>query len=118
MEPRASAIVPALDTWIHFAAVYDSTSDSSELKVYVDGVLSGQSARPGKISTTTNPVEFGRWGGGSYFVGIIDEAAIFNIALTEEDIQTTMNDGLEKLLKGHAVNPNARLTITWGDIKR
>ena len=116
-EPRASAAVPEEETWIHFAAVYDSGSKGSELKVFVDGVASGQSARPGKIANTVNPVEFGRWGGGSYFVGIIDEVAIFNVALEEDDISSTMQKGLSKLLFGFPVNAKEKIATTWGSIK-
>jgi hypothetical protein len=116
-EPRASASVPEKETWIHFAAVYDSDSKGSELKVFVDGVLSGQSLRPGKVAKTVNPVEFGRWGGGSYFVGIIDEVAIFNAALEEADISNTMSNGLGKLISGAAVNAKGKITTTWGNIK-
>ena len=116
-EPRASAFVPKKETWTHFAAVYDSKSAGSELKVFVDGVASGQSSRPGKIAKTTNPVEFGRWGGGSYFVGIIDEVAIFNVALEEADISSTMTNGLGKLISGTAVNTKGKLATTWGSIK-
>ena len=116
-EPRASASVPKEETWIHFAAVYDSDSKGSELKVFVDGVASGQSSRPGKIAKTVNPVEFGRWGGGSYFVGIIDEVAIFNVALDEGDISSTMENGLGKLIHGFAVKVKGKITTTWASIK-
>ena len=107
-EPRASAVVPKKETWIHFAAVYDSKSKGSELKVCVDVVVSGQSSRLGKIAKTVNRVEFGRWGGGSYFVGIIDEVAIFNAALDEDDISSTMKNGLGKLLSGAALNKKGK----------
>ena len=118
-EPRASANVPKLDTWIHFAATYDSEEDNNNLKVYVDGVESGVSARPGKVALTVNPVEIGRWGGGSFFVGIIDEVAIFkNVVLEEKDLQIIMEKGLkEAVLGGGAVSPKAKLAATWGKIK-
>ena len=35
-EPRASASVPEVEVWTHFAAVYDG--DEGSLKVYVDGI--------------------------------------------------------------------------------
>ena len=54
-EPRASASVPELDTWIHFSATYDG----AQLKVYVNGEPAGQSDRAGNIKNTSNPVEFG-----------------------------------------------------------
>ncbi|MCD6508655.1 LamG domain-containing protein, partial [Candidatus Poribacteria bacterium] len=117
-EPRASAFVPKKEEWIHFAATYNADEKSNQLKVYVNGVFSGSSTRPGKVAPTTNPVEIGRWGGGSYFVGIIDEAAIFNVALTDKDIQTVMESGLQKIISGQlAVEPSGKLTTLWGEIK-
>jgi hypothetical protein len=115
-EPRASAMVPKLETWTHFAATYDSKN--GDLKVYVNGIISGSSVRPGKVATTANPVEIGRWGGGSYFVGIIDEAAIFkNVILEEGDFQTIMDKGLKAVLGSEAVSSKSKLTTTWGRLK-
>ena len=116
-EPRASARVPDLKKWTHFAATYDSKAKNEHLKVYVDGVQSGVSARPGKVTATGNDVEIGRWGGGSFFVGTIDEAAIFNVVLEEADIQTIMDKGLEDALGGLAVSPKDKLATRWGKIK-
>lgn len=116
-EPRASAGVPDEDTWIHFAATYDSNEKNEQLVVYVNGERAGASARPGDIAVTGNAVEIGRWGGGSYFVGIIDEAAIFNVVLSEDDLKTIMDHGLAKALGGLAVAPTNKLTTTWATLK-
>ncbi|MYB94143.1 LamG domain-containing protein [Candidatus Poribacteria bacterium] len=116
-EPRASAVVPDEDTWIHFAATYDSNAKNEHLVVYVNGERAGVSTRPGAIAVTGNAVEIGRWGGGSYFVGIIDEAAIFNVVLTEDDLTTIMDHGLAKALGGLAVAPTNKLTTTWATLK-
>ena len=58
-----------------------------------------------------------RWKGGAGwdFSGVLDEIAIFNTALSEDDLNTVMEKGLEKTL---AVSPVGRLTTTWGNIKR
>ena len=58
-----------------------------------------------------------RWKGGAGwdFSGVLDEIAIFNAALSEDDLTTIMEDGLEKALD---VSPVGRLTTTWGHIKR
>jgi len=115
-EPRASAMVPDLETWTHFAATYDSKDGA--LNVYVNGVQAGSSMRPGKAASTANPVEIGRWGGGSFFVGIIDEAAIFkDVVLEEDDLQTIMDEGLEVALYGESVSSKAKLSTTWAKIK-
>jgi concanavalin A-like lectin/glucanase superfamily protein len=115
-EPRASASVPELDTWIHFAATYDG----DQLRVYINGVAAGEIVRVGNIKGTSNPLEFGRWGEGligddvGYFEGIIDEVAIFNEALTEDDILEAM-DGLERFRA--PVEAAGKLATTWGNIK-
>ena len=116
-EPRASANVPDEDTWIHFAATYDSNAKNEHLVVYVNGEQAGVSTRPGEVAVTANAVEIGRWGGGSYFVGIIDEAAIFNTVLSEDDIKAIADNGLAKALGGLAVAPTNKLATTWATLK-
>ena len=120
-EPRASAGVPPLKQWIHFAATYDAKAkgDADHIKLYVDGVRNGQSTRPGKAPFTANALEIGRWGGGSYFVGIIDDVAIFNTVLEEDDILAIATNGIAKTMKGAlAVDPKAKMATVWGDLKR
>ena len=76
------------------------------------------STRPWKITWTENPAEISRWGGGSFFVGVIDEAAIFNIVLGEEDLQTIMDQGLAKVIGGGTpVSPMGMLASTWSKLK-
>ena len=116
-EPRASAHVPDEKKWIHFAATYDSNAKNEQLVVYVNGKRAGVSTRPGDIAVTGNAVEIGRWGGGSYFVGIIDEAAIFNTVLSEDDLTTIVEHGLAKALGGLAVAPTNKLATTWATLK-
>jgi len=48
-----------------------------------------------------------------YFDGIIDEVAIFNVALEEEDIQTFMNEGIPK-----AVVRSGKLVSTWAALRK
>lgn len=116
-EPRASAHVPDEKKWIHFAATYDINKKSEHLVVYVNGKQTGVSTRPGKTAATANPVELGKWGGGSHFVGIIDEAAIFNVVLSEDDLATIVEHGLAKALGGLDVEPTNKLAITWAALK-
>ena len=85
--------------------------------MYVNGQKAGVSTRPGKTAVTGNPVEIGRWGGGSFFVGIIDEAAIFNTVLNEDDLTAIVEHGLAKALGGLDVEPANKLALTWGTLK-
>ena len=50
-----------------------------------------------------------------YTEGIIDDVALFNVALEEEDMDAIMDNGVETAAAVEAVN---KLTTTWGRIKR
>ena len=50
-------------------------------------------------------------------LGVVDEVAIFNVLLSEEDIQKVANGGLEGAIQTAAVKPVDKLTTTWADIK-
>jgi len=52
------------------------------------------------------------------FSGIMDEIAVFDVALTEDDIKSIMNNGLAKALgMVAAVDSSGKLTTTWATIK-
>jgi uncharacterized repeat protein (TIGR02543 family) len=89
---RYSATVRALNTWYYVAGVYDATART--LDIYVNGVkdngvLSG--TVPATQYNASTEVTLGRRTGGFYFAGRIDEARIYNRALTASEIQTDMN---------------------------
>ena len=111
----ASNVQPKDDTWYHVAAVYTG----EEAQVYVDGVLSATRVFSADIADTNAPVVIGT----NYPTGIqpvegfIDEAAIFSVALEEEDINTIMTEGLEAAVGIRAVEPSDKLALTWGEIK-
>lgn len=121
-EPRASSEnIPEKNTWIHLAATYDS--GTKKLSLYVNGKLSGESNRDGKPTANNDPVTFGHWGGGSRFRGMIDDVAIFNVALSATDIKSIADNGLKSVLKlgiggTTSVNLSEKLIDTWGNIKR
>ncbi|MDQ1327688.1 MAG: LamG protein [Candidatus Poribacteria bacterium] len=118
-EPRASAIVPEVNKWYHYTATYDSST--KKLTVFVDGVKAGESDREGEPTANDNPVTFGHWGGGSRFRGLLDEIAIFSVALSEADIKTIADNGLSSALAlggTSSVTPASKLATTWGDVKQ
>ena len=96
------------------------THDSKTLALYVDGETVAD-LKVGKPTFTQNndggSIWLTRWKGGAGwdFKGVLDEVAIFNAALTEDDLGTIMEDGLEKAL---AVSSAGKLTTTWGDLKQ
>jgi hypothetical protein len=50
----------------------------------------------------------------TYFDGIIDDFAILNVALAEEDIKNLMNNGLKFYA---AVSSLDKLATTWSQLK-
>jgi chitodextrinase len=81
-----------VNAWTHLAATYDG----STLRLYVNGAPAGSRAATGAIQTTTNPL----WIGGNtpygeYFQGLIDEVRVYNRALSQTEIQTDMNAGID-----------------------
>jgi hypothetical protein len=50
------------------------------------------------------------------FIGVVDEVAIFNVVLSEDDINSIMLNGLENTIT--AVSPSGKLATTWGGIKQ
>jgi hypothetical protein len=119
VEPRAGSAVPSsLGQWLFVVVTWDKTT----LNIYVDGVFKGSSVRTGNITPTTATAQIGQGQMGSTtdnsFNGIIDEAAIFNVPLVVEDIQTIMNQGLKQSLGlVTAVDLSGKLTTTWAGVK-
>lgn len=98
--------------WYHYAGTYDG----STVRAYMDGELMAESACEGAIADSGIDVLIGLRPGGDQFNGILDEVAIFNKALDQDDIKAIMEQGLNKVL-ATAVEPSRKLTNTWGRIK-
>ena len=77
--------------WHYIVGVYDGTY----LKIYVDGVQeSSNNIGATTLNSNSNPVIIGSNGGSSEFWnGLIDEVAIFDIALTAEEIKKRYQAG-------------------------
>ncbi len=98
------------DEWHFLAASYDGKN----LHVYVEGKQEKEQAfAPGDVNNA--PVSIGdRMDSTQPLKGIIDDIGLFNIALSEDDLKTIMNDRLSPML---SVDPASKLTTTWGRIK-
>ena len=77
-----------LDEWTHLAATYDGT----QMKLYYNGELEAEMAATGKIDTNDVPLSIGRNNEGDkeHYIGLIDEVAIWNVALDESEIRQAM----------------------------
>lgn len=97
--------------WYYITAVFDD-----QYLLYVDGSLEGE--LKSEVYSGPNP---SAWLLGTrlfpanavyYFIGLVDELAVYDRALSEDEINQNMNAG------GWAVvSPDKKLALTWGDLK-
>jgi hypothetical protein len=101
---------PPVDEWHHIAGTYDGTV----FKCYIDGQFAQEWAYAGTMPENDASVTIGKRSkaNGTFFNGIIDEVAIFNRALTEEEVEEAML-GIRPL----AVEPIDKCVCTWGSVK-
>ena len=116
-------------SWVHLAAIGDATVMRN-----TRNAARGAQKRVNKLNigpiTSYGASEFSTKIGGcgvfdnedgagpDFFSGSIDELAIFNVALSLDDIKTLMAEGLESIgLLGQAVEPAGKLSVTWGELK-
>ncbi|MBI5289073.1 MAG: LamG domain-containing protein, partial [Chloroflexi bacterium] len=80
-------------TWHHVATTYDTTTDIN--KIYVDGVEVGSRTRAGGIILTSVSFLIGRQAGSfpRYFDGLIDDARVYNRALSEPELDAIVLAG-------------------------
>lgn len=100
-----------LNEWYHlaFTRIHDG-----EMKFFINGeMVKVAQSNKGIITALEAPIVIA---GQSPQVieGIIDEVIIFNVVLTEDDINKIMTKGLFGAL---SVSPEEKLSLTWGDIK-
>lgn len=105
--------------WHHLAVVFPKGSDSvKDHLLYVDGMFEKVTAGGDQVMNTetkTTEVHIGHpLAHHTYANGLIDEVAIFNVALTEDDIKTIMTKGCKVAF---AVEHTDKLTTTWASIK-
>jgi len=100
------------DKWYNIVGAFDG----SKVKIYVDGEEMGAAEYKGKIVAGVGPITIGDNNEGiapDYrFVGVIDEVAVYNRALSQNEIK-------QKMMSSHtlAVKFADKLTTTWGGIK-
>jgi len=109
---ESATAVPTGD-WTHIAGTYDSTA----IKVYINGTLDGETANAEGLFASDIPVWIGgygpdgEFGGNRHFPGAIDEVRFWQGALSEDEIQDSMNKSLA------AIDSKGKLSTTWGGIK-
>ncbi len=82
---------PSSTGWVFYAGTW---SNGSSLKFYKNGILVNQTALfSDTISAVGSGFWMGRYSGGSYFPGLIDNVRIYNRALSASEIQAMYNGG-------------------------
>jgi hypothetical protein len=108
--------------WHHVVATFDGGT----LQLYHDGQLIGTTGG-GVLLDPTRPLLIGArsdaGSAGGFFNGSIDEVGYFNAVLSSEDVQSLMDDGLERITvqplarrpapKDGAIYENTWVTLTW-----
>ncbi len=79
-------------TYHHIVGVYDKNGGADNMKLYVDGVLKAQATYTDGIASTTGPLTLGRYGA-RYLNGTVDEVAIYNRALSYEEVLNLYKEG-------------------------
>ena len=103
------------DEWLYMTATYDG---EDTIKIYENGAEIGSVGGLGgpapRNDTDTN---IGGWTDNTSETldGMLSEVALFSVALSEEDVNTLMDEGLPSLVT--PVEPSGKLATTWADIK-
>ena len=106
--------------WHHLAATADR---KGAMKLYRDGKLEAEkdiSAHQKENEDNHKPFTIGGEVGVAVRTlvdGVIDEVALFNVVLTEDQVTDIVEKGLARTLGAEAVSPNDKLATAWGKIK-
>ena len=94
--------------WTHVTATYDG----KQMKMYYDGEVEVEGDAKGKIDTNDVPVSIGRNSEGNreHYIGLVDEVAIWSVALDKDEIQKAMD-------RVYAIEPEGKLPTRWGRMK-
>ncbi len=106
----AAAAVKA-NEWSHICFWCDAETNTR--RIYINGVQKAQDQGKSLYKGTAGDTMVGSWGAtGQKFNGILDEVMVWDRALSEKDIEFSMNPGAA------AVDANGKLTTTWARVKK
>ena len=87
--------------WHNIVNIWDGGTDASSFKIYVDGIRVDDGTTSGGtftgLANDDSPVTIGSFSNNNAFNGTIDEVAIWNRTLSEEEIQNLYKRGAESL---------------------
>ena len=103
------------NNWYHVVGTFNG----EKIQIYLDGELAGEKEVPNNgpvMVWNDNNIEIGGRpdtnGGANLYKGLLDELAVYDRALTAEEIETVMN--ARDIL---TVDIAGKLTTTWGALK-
>jgi len=85
-----------MSAWAHVAVTFDPTAAGGTLKLYANGVPVAGAAgtATGVAAHADSSARIGGYGAGNFFRGYIDDAGLWNEALSDEEIQAIYTAGL------------------------
>ena len=81
------------NVWYHAVGTYDTALSSNQAKLYINGILDNQ-ATLSFSTTNTHPVVIGLYYGWGSINGAIDDARIYNRALSGAEVTQLYNSGI------------------------
>lgn len=81
-----------LNKWTHVVITYDKTLADENIKIYLNGEMDGTGNCGLTLNTNSLPVKIAYWNLGR-FKGIIGELAIYNRALTSQEVKKHYESG-------------------------
>ena len=108
--------MPTPGEWTHLAVTFDGKNHRG----YVNGVKAEKNGNvdmpwEGPIRHVNVPLRMGAYSSSFLFTGMLDDVAIYNRALTEEEILEVMENGHAT---DFAVHSTGKVATIWGDLKR
>ncbi len=101
------------DSWHHVAYSYDGSTQ----KIWVDGAVDAEQAGAGTPNLINVDLSIGGTAAERWAHGLIDDFALFNVALDATDIGAVMDAGLAKTFGLTPVDPQGKAAMTWGVLK-
>ena len=109
----SSGVTVKADVWYHVANVYDGET----CRIYVNGEEEvSQDVARFQLQDQEQTAWLATDKGTNFLSAVImDEVGLFNDGLTEDEVQSIMNDGIYHT--AYAVEPLDKLSVLWGKLK-
>ena len=110
--PNGEMIGWEADKWSHIAVTYDG----AKCRLYLNGSEATNFDCNLDVTTSAGTVLMGCFNEKkNYYKGLLDDVAIFSVALGADQINNIMNNGL--LIETSPVEPMGKLATTWSHVK-